>query len=267
MTGANIYQYFRIAGIYLVLLIFCHMRLLAQNIIGVVDYMKVDEPEAYLELEEQWQKIHEERLKQGMIIGWAVYKVMFKTTEDPHNFVSISWYDSFSKLDKGVPDDILQAAYPEKSEQDWKAFNELTEKSRKLVSSGVFHQRISCSNGLDPKGQFYVISEISVKPGKSSREFLKLSEEIYKPLYVEDIKNNHRTGWSLWEKWPGNMKDFQYGTADGYASLDMIDHSNFMDYFRKIHPDKDPDEISERMEELRALVNSEMWKLMLRVLK
>lgn len=239
----------------------------AQNKIGVVDYMKVDDTNAYLELEKQWMKIHEERMKQDMIIGWAVYKVMFKTSEDTYNYVTISWYDGFAKLDKGIPDEIFESAFPGRSDADWDAFHQKTEQIRKRVSSGVFHQRISCKNELDKTGKYHVISEISVRPGKSSREFLSIYEEIFEPLYKEDINNKKRTSWSMWEKWPGNMKDFQYGMSDGYASLDQIDDSKIMQYFNKIHPNKNSDEISDRLEELRTLVNSEVWKMEYRLLK
>jgi hypothetical protein len=248
------------------LLVFLTMIAKAQNIIGVVDYMKADDPSAYLEIEKQWQKIHEERIKGGTIIGWAVYQVMFKTIEDPYNFVTISWYDSFSKLDQIVTDDILKKAYPEKSKEAWQEFMKKTEKSRTLISSGVFHQRLSSTNALDHLGMYYVLNEINLNPGKS-KEYLKITEEIYKPIYDQDIKNNGRTSWSLWAKWPGNMKDFQYASAEGFASLDQIEHAQFAEIFRKIHPNKNMEEISQRVEELRTLVNTEMWKLVYRVLK
>lgn len=231
----------------------------AQNIIGVVDYISTNDPDAYLELEKEWQKIHEERLKSGVIIGWAVYQVMFKTVEDPYNFVTLCWYDAFSKLDKEIPDEIRKAAYPDKSEEDWKIFEKKTDEIRKLISSGVFHQRMSCSFGLDHLGKYYVLNEISVKPGKS-KEYLEVVEKIYKPVYEEDIKNNGRTTWSLWAKWPGNMKDFQYVTADGYTNLEQIEQANFGANFRKVHPSENMEEIGQHMEELRTLVKSEMWK-------
>lgn len=238
----------------------------AQNVIGVVDYMKADDPSAYLEIEKQWQKIHEERLKAGTIIGWAVYQVMFKTIEDPYNFVTISWYDSFSKLDQPISDEILKKAYPEKSKDAWQVFMKKTDNSRILISSGVFHQRFSSTNKLDSQGMYYVLNEINVNPGKS-KEYLKITEDIYKPVYDFDIKNNGRTSWSLWAKWPGNMKDFQYASAEGFASLDQIEHTNFTEIFNKIHPTKNMEDISQRVEELRTLVNTEMWKMVYRVMK
>lgn len=236
----------------------------AQAIIGVVDYMKVENPQEYLEVEKSWKKIHDQRYKEGMIVGWSIYQVMFKTSEDPYNYITVSWYDSFSKLDKGVPEETLKAAFPNKTKEEWKEFNRRTEQSRKLISSGVFHQRLTCANGLDKQGLFYVINEINVKPGKS-KEFINLSDDIFLPMYEEDIKKNNRTVWSLWEKWPGNMKDFQYLAADGYTSLDQIEPFHYLNYFNKIHPGKDIDEINNQMEELRELTNSEMWKLIYRI--
>lgn len=235
-----------------------------QSIIGVADYMKVENQQEYIEIESKWQNIHKERLKQGMIVGWAVYQVMFKTPEDPYNFITVSWYDSFSKLDKEVPLDLIQSVYPDMDKEDIKAFHRETEQSRKRIASGVFHQRMTTANGLDNLGKFYVINEIKVKQGKS-KQLLKIYEEIYKPLFEEDIRQNNRTNWSFWEKWPGNMEDFQYLAADAYSSLEQIEQVNYLAYFSKIHPDKNIDDISQKVEELRELISTEMWKLIYRI--
>ncbi len=244
----------------------CTYRNYAQTLIGVVDYMHAENPEAYIKIEEQWKKVHEERIKAGMIVGWAVYQVMFKTVGDPYNFVTISWYDGFSKLDKGISDEIIKAAHPDMSNKEWKQFVDQTEKTRKMTASGVFHQRLSCSGNLDQNGAYYILNEINVVPGKSN-EYLALLEDIYKPVYEEEIKGNRRTSWSLWAKWPGNMKDFQYITAEGFVSLDQIEYANFSSSFANLHPGKNPDDIGNQIENLRTLVKSEMWKIIFRSLK
>lgn len=246
-----------------IIILFLSVQMLyAQALIGVVDYMKVDDSNKYLELEKSWKKIHEERIKKDMIVAWSVFKVMFKTTEDPYNYITVSWYDSFSKLDKDVPEEILKAAFPNKTEKDWKAFHEITNSSRKLVSSGVFHQRLTTrtEGKINLTGVYYVINEINVSKGKS-KEYLKILNDIYLPIYKEDIKNENRVIWSLWEKWPGNMKDFQYLAADGYLALEQIEPIDYFRYFNKLYPDKNADEISNQVQEIRELVNSEMWKI------
>jgi len=256
-------QPFRIISILLISILTTSFSY-AQAIIGVVDYMKVDNANDYLEMEKNWQKIHEQRFNKGMIVGWSVYKVMFKTTEDPYNFITVSWYDSFSKLDKSIPENIMKAAFPDKTEKEWEEFKRRTDQSSKLISSGVFHQRLTTTNGLDKHGTYYVINEINVKPGKS-KAYINMCRDIFLPMYEKDIKNNSRTVRSIWEKWPGNMKDFQYLTADGYTSLDQVEPANYMKYFKEIHPDKDINEISDLLEELRELINTEMWRLVYRV--
>ena len=126
---------------------FCiNLTVLGQNIIGVLDYMKVDNQAEYLEVEKLWQKIHEARLEEGAIIGWGVYQVMYKTVEDPYNFVTVSFYDSFLKLNKAIPDQTYKDAYPGKTEGEWKTFQERTENSRKMLTSSIFEQKISCKH-------------------------------------------------------------------------------------------------------------------------
>ena len=250
----------------LVFLLYINLNATGQIIIGVLDYMKVDDQTEYLELEKIWQKIHEERLKEGEIIGWVVYQVLFKTAEDPYNFVTVSFYNSFSKLHKEIPDDIYKAAYPEKTEMEWNAFFERTENSRKKLSSSIFEQKLSCNKLPDSLGNIYMIHEIQVKP-RMGKEYVAHKENIYKPLYEEAIRNNKRTAWSLWAKWSGGTEDFQYLSADGFISLDQREEVNYLEYFEKIHPDKNLDQISEKTKEMRTLVNSEMWKVVYRVLK
>ena len=252
--------------IILALLLFINLTVVGQNIIGVLDYMKVGDQTEYLEVEKLWQKIHKVRLNEGAIVGWAVYQVMFKTDEDPYNFVTVSFYDSFSKLNRAVPDHTYKVAYPEKTEDEWDAFIKRTEISRKVLTSSIFQQEIACSKVPDSLGKIYVINEIRVKP-RASKEYVALNEEIYKPMYEEAIRNNTRTAWSLWAKWSGETEGHQYLSADGYISLDQMEEVNYLEYFEKVHPDKDIDKISKKTKELRTLTNSEMWQLVYRVLK
>lgn len=237
-----------------------------QNMIGVLDYMTVNDQEEYLEVEKQWQKIHEVRMQEGEIIGWVVYQIMYKTAEDPYNFVTVSFYDAFSKLYKEIPDHIYKAAYPNKTKDEWEAFQKRTSNSRKMFTSSIFQQKLANGKGLNPVANIFVVNEISVKQSKS-KEYLALKEEIYKPLHDEAIRNNKRAAWSLWAKWPGDTGDFQYISADGYVSMDQIEGVNYLEYFEKIHPDEDFDQISKKTKELSTLVNSEMWKVIYRVIK
>lgn len=248
------------------LIFWINCPLIGQVSIGVIDYLEVDDHEEFLEMQKGWKKINEVRIKKDMIFGWAVYQVMFKTFDSPYDFVSIVFYDSFLKLDTDIPKEVLHEAFPEKSEVDWRIFFERTKNSRKTLTSGVFQQKLFCSNGIDNDAIYFVINEINVKSSNSS-EYLKLKEEIYMPLFEEAIRNKDRVAWTLWAKWPGSMKGNHYLSADGYHSLEQIDVVNYLKYFAKIHPDKNIDQINDKVEELGTLVNSEMWKNIYKILK
>jgi hypothetical protein len=253
---------------FIILLILFHIPIIVkgQAVIGVADYMKVVNVEEYLELEKQWYQIHKERLKEGMISGWAMYEVVFTSPEESYDFVTVSWYDSFSKMREAVSDETIQAAFPDMNANEIKEFHQKTEQARTRVSQEFFHQMLTSAEGLDTQGKFYRINEIKVQKGKS-KDLLEIYEEIYLPLYKEDVKQQKRTVWSLWEKFEGTLKDYQYLSADGYSSMDQIDQVNYKAYFNKIHPNKDVEKISEEVEKLRELVSTEMWKLIMRVHK
>ena len=238
----------------------------AQNVIGVVEYVKVDDQESFIETEKEWQKIYKDLIKSGDIVGCSLYQVLYKTKEDPYNYIKILWLDSFTKINFKISYENFLTAYPRKDEEAWKDLQQRTKLCKKVTSSGVFQQQLSCSNGLDHLGKFYRISEINIKPGESKR-YMSLIKDIYLPVYQEDVKNSNRTAWSVWAKWTGSLDNFQYTTADGYIDLDDIEQDKFSDYFKKVHPDKDMAKISGEMKELSVLVNSEMWKLIFRILE
>ena len=244
----------------------CSFFVSAQNVIGLVQYIKADDPEEFLEIEKEWHKIYKELIKNNEFNGCSVYQVLYKTKQEDYNFVKIKWFDAFSKISLRIDYDHFKNAYPNRSEADWEDLLEKTDNSFKESSSGIFQMEASCANGLDVEGFFYKINEIKIKPGKR-KEYLSIMKDIYMPVFQEDILEKHRTAWSMWAKWTGSTDNFEYTTADGYANLEQIEEDRFNDYFNKIHPDKNIDTISEQMNNIKTLVNSEMWKLIYRILQ
>lgn len=252
---------------YLLYLFFlmCMQAAKGQPVVGVVDYLKVSDPATFVSLQEKLLKIHEEEKKAGAIVGWALFQVMYSTEEAPYNYIAIRWYPSFSTINDKINESAVKAAYPAMTTDEWELMESQMAELADRVNQGVFYQRITClPDKLDHRGKVYLIHEIHVKPS-NSKKYVALCEKYYKPLYQEDIRNGHRTTWSLWEKWPGDTRDYEYIAADGYLDSDQIDHSNFMAYFEKIHPGADPGQISKSIDKLRVLSNNEMWKIIFRI--
>ncbi len=241
------------------------MAAFGQGVIGFLEYIKAEDPEEFLKIEEEWHPIYKNLIKQKEMDGCAAYQVMYKTREDDYNYIKILWFDAFSKISFRPNHDNFLEAYPNKDESDWKDLQKRTKEAYKVIKSGYFQMQASCANGLDKEGSFYRINELNIQPGKS-KEYLSLMKDIYLPIYKEAVKDQHRTAWSLWAKWTGTTDNFEYNTADGYGSMDQIDQDRFNEIFRELFPDKNIDEISDQMKDLSTLVNSEMWKMVYRIL-
>ncbi|NJN24860.1 MAG: hypothetical protein HC819_02160 [Cyclobacteriaceae bacterium] len=236
----------------------------AQTVIGVVEYIKSDDDELFLDAEKVWHKINEERLNEHTIVGWVLYKVMNKSTDDAYNYVALTLYDSFTKLDNGISEQVVRRAFPAAGTKERGEMLHRAEAAFQVVSSGVFHRRLSCNTGLDKQSEYYLIREIRVKPGKS-HEYLKIKSEYFEPAYREAISEQKRSAWSLWEKWAGNMKDFQYVDVNGYLNLAQLEQAGISENFSKIQPDKALETKSTQLAALCKPSNTELWKVVSRV--
>jgi hypothetical protein len=237
------------------------------DVIGVIEYLQVEDQKEFLKLEKKWESIYKEMMKQDDIVGCSLYQVMYSTQgEKDYDFVKILWIDGFSQINFRFEAEHYINAFPDKDEDDWKNFQKKVKKSYKVSRAGVFQLQMSCANGLDSVGSYYRINEINIQPGKN-KEYHDLLESTYLPVYQADVDNNNRTTWSVWAKWTGRSDSFEYITADGYSEMDQVRQDEFIKNFEKIHPNKNLDEITEQMNELMVLVNSEWWKLLYRIIK
>lgn len=236
----------------------------AQNVIGVVEYLQVKDQQKFLKTEEQWHKIYRELINTDEMVGCSVFEVLYQ--KEDYNYIKIKWYDAFSKIDLTINFRHFQKAYPFMDKADWEALQQSEDEAYDVVSSGVFQQQLSCSNGLDRSGLYYRVNEIHVNPGKS-KEFRRMVEEIYLPIYQRDVRKNNRTAWSVWAKWMGRTDSFQFTTADGYQDMDQIDDSSFIENFKEVHPDLNIEETTKKYMSLYILAKSEMWKLIYRVVR
>jgi hypothetical protein len=134
-----------------------------------------------------------------------------------------------------------------------------------VCSSGVFQQQLSCTGQLDEEGQYYRIREVSIKPD-SKKRYLQLLEEVYLPIYREDMKRRNRTVWSLWAKWTGSLENYDYTIADGFVDLEELDEQRYAELFYEIHPDKDLDRVRTEIKTIQVSQNVQVWKLIHRIL-
>ena len=80
-----------------------------------VDYMKVDplKDEEYGRLEREiWKPMHQERIRQGHLRSWTMYRVRFPAgTKREYDYVTVNTYNSMADADRSI-DDIASKVHP-----------------------------------------------------------------------------------------------------------------------------------------------------------
>ncbi len=231
------------------------MTLLAQNPTLVLYYMKTlpGEGDTYLEVEKAFKQIHQKSIDEGLIAGWQLWKKHYTGADDPYNYITIHWYNSwkhtFTDFTAGFYDEFLDGPDGEILRK--------TGSVRTIVKREVLHQVATAENS---KGaSFILVNHMKVKPGMAG-EYADMEREVYKPLQEEAIRRGQMSHWGLWVTYPYDDAHLMYSTVDGFESIEQLtgDRENLMPV---VHPDLDPDEIEKKVNGLRTVASVELWEL------
>ncbi|MDZ7605194.1 MAG: hypothetical protein U5K79_06315 [Cyclobacteriaceae bacterium] len=237
-----------------------------QSIIGVVEYLKVENRNTFKTIQEKWMKIHQSRVELDEITGWSIYEVSSRMTTQPYNYVRITYFDSFLEMEAAISESAVQKAYPGMSKESWRVMVNEEKACCQIASSGVFYREIGCQQGLDRYASYFMINEITVNPGRS-RDYLVMQEEYFKPVYDELIKNKECTAWSIWAKWSGKSENYQFVTSEGFQTLEKIETEDLARTFGIVHHGLDYSQINKNLEGIKETKNTEVWKVIFRVMK
>lgn len=235
----------------------------APTVFAIVDFMKV-KPEndaKYLDVEKNsWKPLHQERLNQGKITGWILYRVLYSGTDDPYNYVTMTLFDNPVNLENPWADIDPAKVLPGK---DLDKLLEETYKSRDLVKSNL----IVRLDEVVPEGgpgeiKYIEVDFMKVKPGSESA-YVEVEENIWKPVHKEFINAGTRVGWSLWDEiYPaGSAMDYQYVTANYFKDFSKIGMADYNAAFEKAHAGKNIEELNQKTDDSRDLMRSELWQL------
>jgi hypothetical protein len=229
----------------------------------VVDFMKV-KPEdhiKYLEVEQDiWKPMHQERIDQGIIVGWYLYAVEFSGTSDEYNYVVISLYDNAENLENPWNPEIPERIHPDM------IVNEIMEKtngSRDHVKTELYSSIATAPEiPLEIPASYMQVNYMQVKPGEQVA-YEQLESEIWLPIHNESIHSGHTAGWGLWRSlFPrGAGQKYQYITLNTFSEFSTVFGLDFSVPFKNIHPEMDFTEVTEKTQQLRTIVRTELWDL------
>ncbi len=211
----------------------------------------------------------QERIKQGNLMAWVLYKVMYPRMENAeYDYVAMEVVNNFDHLNISQKEAMGMAAnvWPD---TDLQPIVKRYDDSAENVGSEVFVLRDEAVEGGPEKGsprKYVQVNHMKVSEA-NSRAYAKMESEIFKPVHQDRAKNGTMSEWLLCQRiLPyGSEWDNNFITMDFYENWsDMVSGGGD---FKKVHPNKDPGAIWEKMSKLRELRRAETWEIVMVVNK
>ena len=215
-----------------VVLLFLSIQMTAQEKLYLVfEFMKVDNEQesAYMETEEFWAKIHKERVKNGDITGWDLWRLQPGGEDQHFQYLTVTLFDDPVKMMSNAGDfnAAVKAAYPDMSDDDLDKHMTMTPKSRDLAVRIYLEMIDGTEDDFEmPIGTVAAINMMKVDMNNYAK-YEKMESEIFKPMHQRDVDNGVRANWGLLRFM------VPYG-SDTYASHITVDM--YKDYDQMLNP-------------------------------
>jgi hypothetical protein len=108
--------------------------------------------------------------------------------------------------------------------------------------------------------QYVQVDYMKVEPGKL-QSYLEL-EQLWKPVHEELVKAGKKKSWALYGvAFAGAKDEYNYLTVNVFDRFEDIEDQYPPEFFKRAHPDKDPEAINQKTVETRTMVYSDVWIL------
>jgi hypothetical protein len=165
------------------------------------EFMKVDNEQEsdYRETESFWEKIHEQRVKNGDIIGWDLWSLQPGGENQGFQYLTVNLYDDPVKMFEGSGDFMkaVKAAYPDLSEEDLQKKFNITAKSRDLAVRIYLEEIATTKDDFEITiGTVASIDMMKVEFGKSGA-YEKAEKEVFQPMHQKQVDAGAKGSWGL----------------------------------------------------------------------
>ena len=255
--------------IILVALLMSSLMLKAQTtepVFFVVEAMKATPNKSadYVKNElEVWKKLHQERVKRGLILSWTLYQVNYPSgTNTAYDYVTVTAIRGFNGLENPYGTLFTDAVNILSKEEYARASAVGT--LRNLTSKSVFSadDYVAADPNAKTPPKYLVVNYMKVKDNKWE-EYKNFETKLIKPMHVELMKAGGRAAWGLYglQMPGGDGQPYDYTTVDFFNKWsDMTASGSYRKALEKVHPGTSYEYMMNQMNGTRSLVNSEVWE-------
>lgn len=249
--------------------LFFHQNLSAQTDempYVIVDYMKVKPGmgDKYLECEQAWKLIHQERVKQGLITGWELEQVVFPAgTDTEYDYLTITHlknWDAIGKLN-GSWDDKTWGMLTKNLTAAQKETANNANLYRDLVKSEVWTtgDMAFAPGGTRP---LYAVENFMKIPAGGWDAWVEMETKFVKPVHEKSIAMGTRAGWLMgfMELPRGDGYPYQASTVDYYNTWEDMGKDEGKAW-EAVHPNMKDSDIWSKIEKTRSIYKTEVRML------
>lgn len=189
------------------LLMFIAILLLGSSVIAqnklylVFEFMKVDNEQesAYWETESFWEKIQEQRTKNGDILGWDLWSLQPGGEDQGFQYLTVTLYNNPVKMMSGIGnfEAALKAAYPKMSDEELNTKINNTAKSRDLAVRIYLEQIATTKDNFQmPIGTIAGINFMKVSD-VNFENYEKFETGTFQPIAQKEVEAGNRGNWGL----------------------------------------------------------------------
>ncbi len=187
--------------ILIAILLFSNNAFTQDKLYLIFEFMEVDNEQeaAYMETEAFWEKIQEQRVKNGDILGWDLWSLQPGGENQGFQYLTVNLYNDPLKMmsNAGNFEAALKAAYPEMSEDERNNKFENTAKSRDLAVRIYLEQIATTKGNFDmPVGTVAGINFMKATDGDYEK-YETFETEIFQPMHQKEVDAGKMGNWGL----------------------------------------------------------------------
>ncbi len=212
--------------------------------------------------EELWRPVHEERIRDGAIIGWSLYDALITGPTVDYDFVAITMTEDYGALFGADNRELIARVHPQRGTDP--LVGTLHEGYR-IVNSEIWRMNGAAmpDGATAPAGKYVTKNYMDSRGASGEHESMEL--DFWKPIHYVRIDQDILNSWVMYTmvKPGGASIRYNYSTIDYYDRLSDIEGSVGMELARIAHPDLHDEELSDfftRTGQSRTAYKTELWR-------
>ena len=229
----------------------------------VVDYMKVEAGhyENYRAVEKAWKKIHQANIKAGKYLFWELTGVLSPSGDNvEYNYITRVVCSGEAQLAAFYETEYMPTNWKSLLTAEEIEVVNGTNASRTRVKSEVWASIDAIYGKEVNKAKIQVVNFFARPAGKTRADHIEMENDIWKPVHQARVDDGVLQGWLMAGKvLPfGNEVKYKEATIDLYTNLTEYMTPWFEQYFKKVHPGKDIDQLEEKTVAAATLAKGEI---------